>query len=97
MELYRRTWRLGVVLLYLLAGHRACNAAPHRTLHSEGSNIIAKDSVLKSTDGKVYFSIRECPAACTPAHIEKPISLGLHTSMGEACPLVHSSILGVGI
>ena len=81
MELYRRTWRLGILLLYLLAGHRACSAAPHRTLRSEESNVVAKDGVLRSTDDKVYFSIRECPAACTSAHIEKLISLTLHTSM----------------
>ena len=81
MDLYRRTWRLGILLLYLLAGHKPCSAAPHRTLHSEESNIVDKDGVLRSTDDKVYFSIREFPAACTPAHIEKLISLTMHTSV----------------
>lgn len=64
MELSKRRWGLGLVLMSLLAGQEACMAAPQRTLHGEQGAITVEDGALKSTDGKVYFSVRECAAFC---------------------------------
>ena len=59
MKLPSSRWGLGLALLSLLAGQEVCTAAVHRTLHGEQGAIAFKDGGMKSTDGKVYFSVRE--------------------------------------
>ncbi len=70
MKLPNRSWGLGLALLSLLAGQELCTASVHRTLHGEQGAITLKDGGMKSTDGKVYFSVRECPA---PLHLSLPV------------------------
>ena len=62
MKQLSRRWGLSFALLSLLAGQDGCRAAVNRTLHGEQGGITVKDGALKSTDGKVYFSVREWPA-----------------------------------
>ena len=62
MKLINRSWGLSIAFLSLLAGQEVGTAALHRTLHGEQEAVTVKDGALKSTDGKVYFSVREWPA-----------------------------------
>ena len=75
-----RRWGLGLAFLSLLAGQKVCTASVSRTLHGEQGAIAFKDGGMKSTDGKVYFSVRKslrlhtfpCQFSHPPCHAELP-------------------------
>ena len=71
MELHHRRWGLGLALVCILAVQETCASASQRTLQSKESHVIVKEGKLESSDGKVYLSVRESPAAFTPAQAGK--------------------------
>lgn len=75
-----RRWTLGFASICLLLGQQASASYHHRRVHSDEDNVIVEHGALKSTDGRVYFTVRKQPQLCTlPARDPVRDALG-------ACP-----------
>ena len=82
-KMRERRWTLGFVSVCMLLGQQASASYHHRRVHSDEDNVIVEHGALKSTDGRVYFSVRKPPQHCTlPA--QDPVRDALE-AYREAC------------